>query len=158
MLSSENTSTIIPKRQGRTVVSVTKCHTSSPWDRIKPLFFSTNLQPALLCDGLLAAFPLFNAQRQLTPEGHKPARFRFPSEGVIKLGQGETQGILKDTSGRSPLLLRLACKASGCVSPTLLVNDQLAGTAARQTGIPLCPTTEDNSSTTITATSTYFHP
>lgn len=112
------------------MVSVTECHTSSSWDRINSPFFSTDLQLALLRDWLVAAFPSSNAQRQLTPEGHKPASFRFQSEGVKVGGGGETQGIFKDTSGRSPPFFRLAWEGSGCISPTLFVNEQRAETAA----------------------------
>lgn len=138
------------------MVSVTECHT---WDRVSSPFFSTNLQLALLRDWLLAAFPSSNARGPLTPEGHKPARLRSQSEGVTKSGQGEnTGGMLKDTSGRSPPFFRLACKGSGCISPTLSVNEQLVETAASHAEVPLRPTSEGDTSTVITASSTDLHP
>lgn len=97
-------------------------------DRVSSPFFSANLQLALLRDRPLAAFPSSDAQRQPAPQGRKPARFRFLSEGGKVAGGGETQRTFNDTSGRSPPFFRLACKASGCVSPAPLVNEQLVET------------------------------
>lgn len=127
-------------------------------DRVKSSFFSANLQLALLRDWPLAAFPSSDAQRQPAPQGCKPARFRFLSErGKVGSG-GETQRTFKDTSGRSPPFFRVACKASGCVSPAPFVNEQLVETVGSHVEIPLCPTSEDDTSDTITVSSTYRRP
>lgn len=130
----------------------------SSWDRVTSPFFSANLQLALLRDWLLPTFPSSDAQRPLVPQGCKPARFRFLSEGGKVGGGGETQRTFKDTSGRSPPFFRLACKASGCISPAPLVNEQLVETVGSHAEIALCPTSEDDTSDTITVSSTYHRP